>query len=145
MKPLRTQPYFKYATDRLPTSSRLEQAIAEYLGMRLGKNPTMHPKIWEACIDELIAGMRIDVKTKNVKPHKRVIGKTTTDGEHLINDLIYLFNVATSRGWSHVYFTNQQDHNWSNLSYYQDPYWSKMTHDPATRKRLEDMLDGSGS
>lgn len=145
MKPLRTQPYFKYAIDRLPTSSKLEQAIAEYLGMRLDRDPQMHPKVWEACIDELVSGMRIDVRTKEVRPRKRIIGSTTTDGKHLVDDLIYLFNVATNRGWNHVYFTSQQDANWNNLSFYQDPHWSKITRDPETRKRLEMILNGTGS
>ena len=144
MKPLRIQPYFNYAKEHLPVSSALEQAIAEYLGMRLHKDPSMHPKVWEACIDEIVAGMKIDVKTRQVKPRHRVIGATTTDGKHLINDLIYLFNVATSRGWNHVYFTAQQDANWNNVSFFQDPYWSKLTHDPKTRKRLEMILNGGG-
>lgn len=143
MKPLRTQPFFQYATERLPADSNLHQAIAEYLGMRLHKDPHLHVKVWEACIDELVAGMRIDVKTKQQKGRYRTIGAkvpTTT-----VNDLIYLFQVATSRGWNHVYFTQDQDASWCNMSYYQDPYWHKLTVDQATRKQLEDILDGTES
>lgn len=141
MKPMRTQPYFNYAKDHLPTSSQLEQAVAEYLGMRLHKNPHLSPKEWEVCIDELVAGMKIDVKTGTVKSKYRVVGHKT-DSSHLIGDLIYLFNVAASRGWNHVYFTPQQDAMWSNMSFYQDPYWSKWVKDPKTKKKLEEILDG---
>lgn len=141
MRPLRTQPFFKYATDRLPADSTLEQAIAEYLGMRLHKDPTMHPKVWEACIDELVAGMRINTKTKQEKPRQRVIGSKSSSCT--VGDLIYLFQVATLRGWNHVYFTREQDASWNNISYYQDPYWQKLKKDPATRQRLEELLNGT--
>lgn len=141
MKPLRTQPFFKYATERLPADSHLEQAIAEYLGMRLHKDPTLHPKVWEACIDELVAGMRIDVKAGSAKPRQRVIGKQCTD--HLIPDLIYLFQVATLRGWNHIYFTKEQDADWNNISFYQDPYWYRLTKNPSSRTILEEVLNGT--
>lgn len=144
MKPMRTQPYFNYAKEQLPTDSKLEQAIAEYLGMRLHKNPQLDPKVWESCIDELRVGMRIDIKTQTVRPRQRVIGGKTNKS-HLINDLIYLFNVATNRGWNHVYFTPEQDAGWSNIAYYQDPYWSNYIKNPKTRKKLEVILDGESN
>lgn len=143
MKPLRTQPFFKYATDRLPADSGLNQAIAEYLGMRLHKNPALHPKAWEACIDELVAGMRIDTASKEIKPRQRMVGKKPIDS--LIPDLIYLFQVATLRGWNHVYFTREQDADWSNISFYQDPYWRKTIKDPESKKILKEELDESGN
>lgn len=141
MKPMRTQPFFKYATDRLPADSGLEQAIAEYLGMRLHKDPAMHPKVWEACIDELVAGMRINVKTGSVKPKQRTIGYQPVN--HLIPDLIYLFQVATFRRWNHIYFTQEQDADWNNMSFYQDPYWHRLVKNPESRKILEDILNGT--
>ena len=143
MKPLRTQPFFQYATERLPADSRLQQAIAEYLGMRLHKDPHLQVKVWEACIDELIAGMRIDVKTKEVKGRYRTVGARVLPTT--VNDLIYLFQVATSREWNHVYFTKDQDASWCNMSYYQDPYWHKLIVDQNTRKQLEEILYGSES
>lgn len=140
MKPMRTQPYFKYAVDRLPASSELAQAISEYLGMRLHKDGSLHPKIWEACIDELVAGMRIDKATLQAKPKTRVIGAQPTSA--LIPDLIYLFQTATLRRWNHVYFTQQQDADWNNISFYQDPYWSRITRDANLMKILQEELDG---
>lgn len=142
MKPMRTQPFFKYAIERLPADSHLEQAVAEYLGMRLNKDPTLHPKVWEACIDELIAGMRIDVKSRSTRPKQRVVGKQPAN--YLIPDLIYLFQVATLRGWNHVYFTQEQDTDWSNMSFYQDPYWYRLTRDKESRRILEEVLNGTG-
>lgn len=141
MKPLRTQPYFKYAIEHLPADSRIDKAVAEYLGMRLHKDPHLHPKVWEACIDEFVEGMGIDVNTKEPKPRKRVIGKKKDT--HTIDDIVYLFNVATSREWNHVYFTRQQDADYSNISFYQDPYWSKIKKDPKIRKELEESLNGT--
>lgn len=142
MKPMRTNPYYKYAIEKLPADSKLENAIAQYLGMRLHKEPSLHPKVWEACIDELVAGMGIDVKQKAQKPKQRVIG--SKKNTHTIGDLIYMFEVATQRGWNHVYFSKQQDTEWSNISFYQDPYWSKLKKDPKTRKELEENLNGAG-
>lgn len=141
MKPMRTQPFFRYAIERLPANSQLEQAVAEYLGMRLHKNPQLHPKVWEACIDELIAGMRIDPRTKQEKPKQRIVG--TVKSQTTVGDLIYLFKTATMRGWNHVYFTSDQDTKWNNMSYYQDPYWHKLVSEPHTKKQLEEILNGT--
>lgn len=140
MKQMRTQPYFKYAIDRLPADSRVEEAVAEYLGMRLSKNPNLQPKIWEACIDELVAGMRLTVSLKN-KTKLRKIGEKKD--ELKIPDLLYRLQVATSRGYNHIYFTYEQDADWNNISYYQDPYWTKLKKEK--HKILEEILNGSES
>ena len=141
MKPLRTQPFFGYAVKLLPTSSLLEQAIAEYLGMRLHKEPSLQMKVWEACIDELVSGMRIDKSTKIEKPRQRHINAQTS--QTTVGDLIYMFQVATLRGWNHVYFTKAQDTQWNNISYYQDPYWHKLVSTPSSRKELYVILYGT--
>lgn len=140
MKPMRTQPYFKYAMDNLPASSELAQAVAEYLGMRLHKDNSMHAKVWEACIDELVKGMRLDKMTSSVRSKTRVIGSTPI--ESVIPDLIYLFQTATLRRWNRVFFTRQQDADWNNVSFYQDPYWSRVVRDATLSRILQEELNG---
>ena len=139
MKPMRTQPYWAYATKALPSDSALLQVVSEYLGMRLHKNPNLHPKDWESCIDEVCRAFEIEPKTGQDKPRQRTIGKPKRP--NLIPDLIYMFQVATSRKLIHVYMTPERDAAWNNMSFWQDPYWCRIVKNPETRNILKGELD----
>lgn len=122
MKPMRTQPYYSYAISKLPSDSRIENAVAEYLGMRLSKDIALSPKVWNACIDELVVALGLDVESDTKrKARKLQIAKEVAT----VADIIYMLEVATARKWNHIYFTRDQDIMWDNISYYQDPYWRK--------------------
>lgn len=140
MKVSRAQPYYNYAISNLPASSELAEAVAEYLGMRLGKDPMLHPKIWERCIDELVTAMNLKpTATAKKAGSRRLIGLNKSPT--VIQDIIYMFQVATVRSWNHVYFTSQQDAEWNNISYYQDPYWQKAKREH--QELLEEELYGT--
>lgn len=134
------EPYWSSALKKLPKNSKLMSAVAEYLGMRLSKNPSLSVAEWNACIDELVNAY--DIQEVYLKESKvRRIGRKEMI---TIPDLCYLFSVATSRKWNHVFFTHEQDRLYNNISFYQDPYWHDTTMNEETRRILQEELDGTG-
>jgi len=133
VKPMRTQPFFKYATDKLPVDSDLHNAIALYLGMRLAKNKNMTLAEWAEAIDGLVTAMRLLPKSEKSRIKPQALP--------LVTDIIYMFHVAAHRGWNHVYFTREQDYDWGNISYYQDIYWQQTVKEH--RQVLEEELYGT--
>ena len=139
--------YLNYAKSKLPTgSSKLDNAVRAYLDFRLSKNPPITVKAWEVVIDEVVAGLHLEQpavasgRGKSQGTRKRVINANKDASQ--VDELIYLFQVATIRKWNHVYFTPSQDAMWNNMSYYQDPYWNKLINDNSSRKLLREVLDG---
>lgn len=134
------QPYFGYALQKLPKDDQLAHCIAEYLYMRITKNPQLSIGEWKACIDELADVCEIMKTTKStVKPKVRKINQKPAMSVH---DLCYLFMTATKRKWNHIYFTKEQDsvYEQQNFSFYQDPYWQSLKNNPEMRKILEEQL-----
>lgn len=138
MSESRQQPYFNYALKHLPKDDRLAHCVAEYLYMRLSKNKQLSVSDWESCIDELVNAF--DVQSQGKVPKTTVRRLETRKPKISVSDLCYLFMTATKRKWNHVYFTKEQDMMYDNISFYQDPYWQKLIHDPKTRQRLEEQL-----
>lgn len=136
----RQQPYYGYAIKKLPKDEKLAHLIAEYLHVRISKNPQLSMGEWQACIDELETVFTLPNQClKDDKPKMRQIKKKP---EISVTELRYLFMVAIARKWNHVYFSREQDMAWErqNFSYYQDPYWQKLKNDPESRKILEEQL-----
>lgn len=129
--------YMAYALEKLPKSSELMQAVEEYLKMRLSKNSHLSQSEWNGCIDELLAMVEIPNPNQRNTRVRKLTGKEPVT----IEELIYLFNTATSRRYNHIYFTQQQDRMYANMSYYQDPYWHAIKQDDSTRKILEEELE----
>lgn len=132
--------YMSYAIEKLPKNSQLVQAVEEYLKMRLHKNSHLSQSEWNGCIDELLSMVEIpDSNARNTRVRK-LTGKEPVT----VEELIYLFNTATARRYNHIYFTQQQDRMYANMSYYQDPYWHDLKQNDDTRKILEEEL-GNGT
>jgi len=133
--------YMSYAMEKLPKSSELLKAVEDYLRMRLHKNSHLSQSEWNGCIDELLDLVEIP----NANQRNTRVRKLTGKEPVTIEELIYLFNTATARKYNHIYFTQQQDRMFANMSYYQDPYWHDIKQNDETRKILEEELENGGT
>lgn len=141
------EPFWSIAMKLLPADSHLMEAVSEYLYMRIQKNPQLSVADWEACLNELIRAFVVPVKASDIRLIARQKKAQKTDNKPKLSiqtqDLTYYFIVATRRKWNHVYFTKEQDLEYSNnINFYQDIYWQRLINDPETRKMLEDELNG---
>lgn len=141
------EPFWSIAMKLLPADSHLMEAVSEYLYMRIQKNPQLSVADWEACLKELIQAFVVPVKASDIRLIARQKKAQKTDNKPKLSiqtqDLTYYFIVATRRKWNHVYFTKEQDMEYSNnINFYQDIYWQRLINDPETRKMLEDELNG---
>lgn len=148
------EPFWSTAMKLLPANSHLMEAVAEYLYMRIQKNPQLSVAEWEDCIQELLSefcvknpdGTEFNSNNTNKRKGRSTIARKLTGKSKPIiyaQGLAYYFIVATRRKWNHVYFTKEQDVEYThNMSFYQNPYWHAMVNDPEIRKVLEAELNG---
>lgn len=135
------QPYWGYVLEKLPKDKSLLHFVGEYLHMRIEKNNQLSMSEWKECIDELVDVYNIkpDMYTSyNQAPQRQLIVKEVP--EISIQDLRYLFMTATKRKWNHVYFTKEQDIQYSNNTFYADARWYDMLKNPEIQKQLEARL-----
>lgn len=136
MKVNQPQPYWGHVLVRFPKDMNLLESIAKYLDMRIKKNSKLSIAEWDACLDEItnVYGIVVNSQTR-----KR---RLSTKSQITVPELSYLFLTATARKWNHVVFTTEQDRAYSNMSFYQDPYWQATKTNPETlailRKELAD-------
>ena len=145
------EPFWSIAMKLLPANSHLMQAVAEYLYMRIQKNPQLSVAEWEDCLNELIQAFVVPLKMSDMRTRVRQ-QRTQKNAPKVDNkprlsippqELAYYFIVATRRKWNHVYFTKEQDIEYThNISFYQNPYWHDMVNNPEIRKVLEAQLNG---
>ena len=144
------EPFWSTAMKLLPANSHLMEAVAEYLYMRIQKNPQLSVAEWEDCIQELLSEFCVSlILSPLIFPfiilRSTIARKLTGKSKPIIyaQGLAYYFIVATRRKWNHVYFTKEQDVEYThNMSFYQNPYWHAMVNDPEIRKVLEAELNG---
>lgn len=148
------EPFWSIAMKLLPANSHLMEAVSEYLYMRIQKNPQLSVAEWEDCIQELLNefcvknpdGTEFNSQTNQKQKSKSRLARSLVANSKpalYAQDLAYYFIVATRRKWNHVYFTKEQDWEYTdNISFYQDPYWQRMVNDPEIRKQLEAELNG---
>ena len=134
------QPYWGYILEKLPKDEQLLHCAAEYLYMRLEKNKQLSMSEWKDCIDELVGAYNIKPEQYTAKPKSRSRLIVKSVPEVSITDLRYLFIVATKRKWNHVYFTREQDIQYSNSTFYADARWHEMIKNPEIQKQLEERL-----
>lgn len=136
MKKNPPQPYWSHVLDRFPKDNKLLDAAADYLLMRVGKNPELSINEWDACLDEVLK--TYDVAESNRSSRLRRISSKSTI---TVPELTYLFITATARKWNHIVFTAEQDRMYANISFYQDPYWHATKKNPDLMKILREELD----
>lgn len=134
----RPQPYWAHVLERFPKDENLLKAIGDYLEMRIQKNNALPVGEWDACLDEVLNVYDIADPNKSAQRIRKVSKKSTLS----IPELTYLFLTATARKWNHIVFTREQDRMYSNMSYYQDPYWNDMKNNPKTLAILREELKG---
>lgn len=135
MKANLPQPYWSHVMSRFPKDQNLLNAVAGYLDMRIKKNKELSVNEWDACLDEVLNVYEIESAEKATRVRK--LGKK---GTITIQELTYLFLTATARKWNHIVFTAEQDNMYTNISYYQDPYWNDIKNNPDTLAILRKEL-----
>lgn len=136
MKTNLPQPYWSHVLNRFPKDNNLLEAAAGYLEMRVKKNPELSINEWDTCLDEVLKVYDIADPNKPGSRARRIASKHSIT----IPEMTYLFLTATARKWNHIVFTSEQDKMYSNMSYYQDPYWNAIKNNPETLAILREEL-----
>lgn len=120
------QPYWSHILVRFPKDNCLLEAAADYLLMRIKKNPALSIAEWDSCLDEVLKVYEIADTNKPTSRVRKIAAKNTIT----VPELTYLFLTATARKWNHLVFTSKQDMMYANISYYQDPFWNDTKNNP---------------
>lgn len=137
----RQQPYWGYVLKTMPKDNQLLKCIAEYLHMRLQKDKQLSMADWQSCLDELIEAYNITPSMYNIT-ERISLRQLAIDPpfEITVQDLRYLFSMATQRQRNHVYITRETE-----MMYYTTPHgldaeWYGMMQDPEFQKQVEERV-----